>query len=227
MRTIPSAVRRGLRFGMLEGAVIAAMFVCMEAWMVPLLQTRLGAAASIIGLLTFIPQLGIVTHAPWAGQMINRLGGNKRAAILVCWLQTALIAAMILPLHVPDAAWAVPFATACICIFGLTGVIAGPAWVAWMGDLIPSQVRGSFQAQRARIFHICKLVSAAAFMGIMHLWPAAHSGWGLQAVIACAILSRLASIWCLRQQPEPMPRPRHASTPISSRSRNAGRRSAV
>lgn len=197
-----SPVRRGLFYAMIEGTVVGGMVVAMEAWMVPLLQTSLGAATFVIGLLTLVPQLGMVVLSPFTRQMIERLGGAKRAAIVCCWWQIALIALLALPLHHPGSPWAVPAAVAMVCAFGLSGVFGGPAWVAWISGIVPRMISGRYQARRLRMFNVSKLAFAAGFAALAHWLPLASTPWGMQLILILAVVSRLASIWCLERQPE-------------------------
>jgi MFS family permease len=212
-------VRRGLYFAMIEGGVVGGMIVAMEAWMVPLLQTSLGAAAFVVGLLTLIPQMGMIGLSPFTRQMIERMGGAKRAAILACWWQVTLIALLAIPLHQPDAPWAIPVAVCLVCAFGLTGVFGGPAWVAWISGFVPRQISGRYQARRMRLFNLAKLVFAGLFACIAHYVPLSSSAWGLQLILGIAIISRLGSIWCLERQPYVVPRTSPA--PLSRRSAEA------
>lgn len=196
-----SPVRRGLFYSMVEGGVVGGLFVAMEVWMVPLLQTGLGAATFVIGLLSLIPLLGMIGLSPFTRQMIERLGGAKRTAILACWWQVALIALLVVPLQAPQAPWAIPMAVTLICAFGLTGVFGGPAWVAWASGFVPRGISGRYQARRMRLFNITKLGFAALFAAIAHLLPLDQGTHGLQIILAIALLCRFCSIWCLERQP--------------------------
>ena len=75
-----SAVRHGLAIAVIEGLVVAAMLSFTESFIVPILQKRLHATPSQIGLLTIIPLLGTVFTGIVLGKIIRLLGGNKRAA---------------------------------------------------------------------------------------------------------------------------------------------------
>jgi len=214
-----SPVRRGLFYAMVEGGVVGGMVVAMEAWMVPLLQTSLGAAAFVVGLLTLIPQLGMIGLSPFTRTMIQRLGGPKRAAILACWWQVTIIGLLSIPLHAPEQPWAVPMAVTLICCFGLSAVFGGPAWVAWVSGFVPRQISGRYQARRMRLFNVIKLLFAAVFAGLAHLMPLDKGSEGLQLILALALLSRLASIWCLERQPYIEPKVDRA--PMSARAAEA------
>lgn len=216
-----SEIRRGLYWAMIEGGVVGAIVVCMEAWMVPLLQQRLGAAVFIIGLVSLVPQVAVIGLSPFTGDLVDKLGGPKRAAILSAKWQIGLLALLSIPLHAAGQGWAVPLAVILICLFGLTGVVNGPAWIAWMGALLPSQVSGRYQANRNRLHNIVKLLSAAAFALVMRAWPAEHGPWGLQVVVLVGVLSRLLSVAFLERQPFPAPRPGPRNQPMSRRSAEA------
>ena len=200
-------IREGLREGVLEALVVGGMFAVTETWLVPLMVQVLGATAAIIGFLTIIPQLAGIGLGPWTQTVIAWLGGNKRASLMVCVAQIVCLALLSLPLHVPDASWSIPMAMILIIAFGITGAIGGPAWVAWMGGLIPRSLQGRYTGRRNRVFHVSRLVCAAAFAGIAHLLPLGDSPWGMQLILATAVLSRLASVWYQSRQPELPPRP--------------------
>lgn len=200
-------LREGLRFGVLEALVVGGMFAATETWLVPLLQTHLGAVAQVIGLLTIIPQmvgigLGSVTSA-----VIAWLGGNKRASLVTASVQVFALIALSLPLHAAGTAWAVPVATGLIILIGAIGAIGGPAWVAWMGGLIPRSLQGRYTGRRMRGFHASRLACAGVYAGILHVLPLTSGPWGLQIVLIAAALSRCASLIMLWRQADPPKRP--------------------
>lgn len=210
-------LRGGLSLGVLEALVVGGMFAATEAWLVPLLQTRLGAPAFAIGLLTILPQLAGIGLGPVSRKIISLLGGNKRSAVLTATAQIACLAGLSLPLHCQGAAWAVPLAAGLIITIGVVGALGGPAWIAWMGGLIPRSVQGRYTGFRNRIFHASRLGFAALFAGIIHLLPLHDGPWGLQILLLVAVVSRATSVWVQRRQPEPLPRPA-LTGPASQRS---------
>ncbi|MEK7414519.1 MAG: MFS transporter [Planctomycetota bacterium] len=214
-------IRRGLYWSILEGAVVGTMFVCLEAWLVPLLQGRLHASTWIIGFVSLIPQIGVIGLSPMTGRIVSALGGAKRACITSAWWQIILIALLSVPLHAAGSAWAIPVAVTLICLFGLTGIVNGPAWVAWMGALLPPSISGRYQANRARIFHVLKLIFAGVFALTIHYLPVELGPWGLQIVLLTAVISRLLSVHCLEQQPDAPQRLRQKNQPPSLRSLEA------
>lgn len=206
-RRPPRMIRDGLRFCGLEALVVGGMFAVTEAWLVPLLQTWLGAAAAVIGLLTVIPQLAGIGLGPWSKGIIALCGGNRLTAIIAAIVQVGCLVGLSVPLHAHAQPWAVPLAATLIILFGLVGVIAAPAWIAWMGGLIPRPLMGRFTGLRNRLFHSSRLACAAAFAGIIYLLPLKDGPWGLQLLLLLAAASRMTSLVMLCRQPEPPERP--------------------
>ncbi len=200
-------IRDGLRFCALEALVVGGMFAVTEAWLVPLLQTWLGAATAVIGLLTVIPQLTGIGLGPWSKPIIALCGGNRQTSLLMAAIQVLCLAGLSVPLHAAAQPWAVPLAATLIITFGIVGVINAPAWIAWMGGLIPRPVMGRFTGWRNRLFHSSRLACAAGFAGIIYLLPLKDGPWGLQLLLALAAASRLASLAMLWRQPVPPDRP--------------------
>jgi hypothetical protein len=210
-------LRDGLRLGVLEALVVGGMFAATEAWLVPLLQTWLGAQAFVIGLLTILPQVAGISLGPVSRKVIALLGGNKRSSVITALIQIACLAGLSLPLHAQGTPWAVPLAATLIIAIGVVGAIGGPAWIAWMGGLIPRTVQGRYTGVRNRVFHASRLGCAATFAGIIHVFPLTTGPWGLQILLGVAVLSRLGSMWLLARQPEPPTRPT-LTGPTSQRS---------
>jgi MFS family permease len=149
---------------------------------------------------------------PIASKLIARLGGNKRTVLITCIVQIIAIAGLSLPLHLAGATWALPMAMTAVILINSIGAIGGPAWISWMGGVVPRSVRGRYTSNRAQIFHGMRLTSALVFMLIMRSWPPAMSWVGLQILIVVAILSRIASMLLIAKSTEP---PRRPSAPAS------------
>lgn len=202
-----------MAIAVIEGLVVAAMLGFAESFIVPILQTRLLATPSQIGLLTIIPLLGTVFTGIVLGRIIRLLGGNKRAVVLHALVQSVLIASLSIPLHNPTADWAVPVAITLAVSIALAGSIGGPAWINWMGALVPRKLQSRYLAYRSRLVILVKLGFACVFAQILHVLPAELGPWGLQALIIIAVVSRLVSTWLIHIQYDPPPRPQmHTNT---------------
>lgn len=203
-------MRHGLGIAVIEGVVVAAMLAFAESFIVPVLQVRLHATPSQIGLLTIIPLLGTVFTGIVLGRIIRLLGGNKRAVVLHAVVQALMIAGMSVPLHNPHADWAVPVGIMLAVSIALAGSIGGPAWINWMGALVPRRVQSRYLAYRSRVVILVKLGFACLFAQVLHLLPAEAGPWGLQILIVLAVISRVLSTWLIHIQHEPPARPASA-----------------
>ncbi len=201
------AIRAGLRIGAIEAFVAGGMFACTETWLIPILQTHLGAAAFVIGLLTIVPQLAGISLGPFTRVIVAWLGGNKRASYITSIMQVVLLAGLSLPLHAQGEVWAVPVGATMVILFGIVGAVGGAGWLAWMGSLIPRSLQGRYTGKRNRLFHSSRLSCAALFALIIHFLPLAHTIAGLQTILILAALSRAFSTYLLICQVEPPARP--------------------
>jgi hypothetical protein len=216
------SVRSSLTAAIAEAAVVGGMFACLEAWIVPLLQGRLGAAAALIGFLAMLPQVASIAIGPITGRVIAWLGGPRRVAIHHCWVQVVGFGLLQIPLwlsaegHPPS--WAMGFAVVVVALMnGIGAVLGGPAWMAYFGGLVPHRVMGRYTGHRNRVFHISRLSFAGLFMGVMWAFPVTTSITGLQIVLATAMLSRLASTLLQFRQIDVKIRSSAAEVPAPSR----------
>jgi MFS family permease len=101
-----------------------------------------------IGLLTMIPFLATLCQ-PVAAYMTEGSGLRKYVFLIcgsasrLCWLGVAAI-----PFVMPTG---MPSLIAMLLVYGfgnVMGAFANPAWVTWMGDLLPRRIRGRYMAAR-------------------------------------------------------------------------------
>ncbi len=106
-------------------------------------------------------------------------------------------------LSLPDATRLRLF-IALTAIGAVLAVIGNNAWITWMGDLVPSSVRGRFFGRRTMCL---TLAGGAASLGVgLSLDALSVHGWKEEALASLAALSCLAgltSICLLRRQHEP------------------------
>jgi MFS family permease len=192
-----------LAIAVIEGTVVAAMLSFVESFIVPIMQVRLGATPSQIGILTIVPLMMTVVIGMFLGSVIRFLGGNKRAVVIHAVVQAVLIAGLSLPLHHAGEPWAVPVGLGLAVAIALAGSVGGPAWTSWMGGLVPRRIQSRYLAHRSRLVILVKLAFAFAFAEILDLLPAELGPWGLQIIIVVAVISRLLSTWLIWLQHEP------------------------
>jgi hypothetical protein len=202
-----SMLRSGMTFSVYEGIVVGGMLATQEMFLVPLLQKRLDALPYQIGWLSIVPMLGFTLVGPVVSQVVRFLGGNKRAVLLTSVFQILCLLALSVPLHFRHAPWAVPAALGLCIGLNVVGGVGGPAWLAWMGGLVPRRLQGRWVGYRNRLSILSKLAFAAGLTYVVYLLPDEQARWGLQLVLVVGALSRLISVYLLSRQGEPAPRP--------------------
>jgi MFS family permease len=187
----PGIRRSALRIASGEAVVVAGMFALTEFWLVPIAVLRLQAQSMDIALLTALPFLAMALVGPVVGAAIAALGGNRRALVITCLVQSLCIAGLLPSVLTPQAAWAWPVYLGLVVTLTLAGAIGGPAWMGLLGDLLPRRVAGRYTSRRLRGFLAAKLMLAAVYAGTLHLWPVADRATGVVVIIILAACSRL------------------------------------
>jgi len=151
-----SVRRRQLRSSM---RIVTAGFALAMVWMtcasgshMKIYARMLGFTDLHFGLMSSLPYLASFAQL-FAAILIERTGLRKYQFIesavshRMIWLLIALIP-LILP--IPSTA-AVVVMLALLCLSSFLASLAEPAWLTWMGDLIPRRIRGRYWAVRNRI----------------------------------------------------------------------------
>ena len=147
---------------------------------------HLGCSPLLIGLIASLPQMAQLAQIPAA--WTTSVMGHRRACLWMVGIsRQALLPMVALPfLPIPDAAKQVLL----VCVAALSallGVLGNNAWVAWMGELVPKNMRGRYFGKRTAL---CMLAGAIASAGAGTLldWlrPRGHADLGLSILAACA-----------------------------------------
>jgi MFS family permease len=148
-------LRRALRT-----VIIAWMYGII--WMACVTGSRITLFANMVGFSDF--EFGVLAALPFvatfaqliAAVFIERTGLRKQQFLQCATVHRLLwIAAAAVPFVLP-----VPSKLAVWTTLGILAVswslshLATPAWLMWMGDLIPRRIRGRFLANRSRITHM-------------------------------------------------------------------------
>lgn len=196
-------LRPSLRASLFEGASAEVFAACAGGVILTAWALHLGASPLVIGLLGALPVACNVLNLPAA--WITHIVGRKRLAVAAVGasrlVYLPLVAFPFLPLT--DAARLHLF-IALVAATCVLGVIGNNAWIAWMGDLVPAQVRGRFFGRRTVFLTLSGAASSLAAGTVLDaLGPRGWKGETLAGLAAVACLAGLASIWLLRRQHEP------------------------
>jgi MFS family permease len=167
----------------------------------------LGMNEFMIGLLGAMPFLVTVFQLP-AAYFVQKKGNRKKIATWcsllarILWIPILVLA--LLP--VPSASIRVPVILLLILLHYALGSASFVAWMAWMSDLVPDRIRGTFFGTR-------NMLAGAASMVVMVIFGATLDGLrdlsprglplGFAITFLAAVLFGVGSIHFLRRISEP------------------------
>ncbi len=199
-------LRRSLRASIVEGGVSETWGVLASGSMLTAWGFFLGANATELAALHGLTMGAHVLHGP--SGLLTEWVGRKRLAVLaltsarLAWLPMALS-----PLFGMDAASRLRlllFVTACSAALQVVGQ---NAWSAWMGDVVPSSLRGRFFGARSvRVMFGASAASLLSASVLESAWPRALT---LPAIAGLVCVSGVVSCVLLARQLAPaVPRAR-------------------
>jgi len=205
----PSALRTSFRASYAEGVVSEFFGACAGGAILIAWALHLGASPLAIGLIGALPFAAQVLQLP--GAWLTQAFGPKIVAVSaiaasrLVWLP--MIALPFVPL---SAGTALHVFVAVVALAAVFGVVGNNAWTAWMGELVPSAIRGRFFSRRTVYITIAGTVaSLAAGIALDALSARGFKGPSLGALAAVACLAGVVSVYLLRYQHDPHPvRPR-------------------
>ena len=149
----PDALAPEERRASMNKVIVAWVFGMIYAYGItgaPLvgMLTELGATPFWIGLLAAIPSVGMVLQLV-GSYIVRRTGSRKRVFLRFAYPGRILWGVMILLAAVlPPGLGTVAVVLGVIFVARLSDMMAGPAWIAWISDLVPEKERGNFWGTR-------------------------------------------------------------------------------
>ena len=201
---VPSAVQRGLRLSIVEGALSNIHITVTAGAFLTGFALLLGAGDFELGLLGALPFIGQLFQ--FAGAYLEeRLGQRRQLVVFTAVVSRslwALVAA--LPFLAALGGARLPiFLLVLVLSQALIGIAAN-AWTSWMSDLVPPRQRGRYFGTRNTI---CSLTAMAgswlAGRALDHYQGAGAAPLGYALIFSVATVCAIAGAIVLRQQPEP------------------------
>ena len=196
-----------------DGASFSVMVGIGETY-VPAFALAIGLGEIAAGLVSTLPMLagGILQLAtPWG---VRWLGSHRRWVVANAISQAMSLLLMLpLALIAEVSPWLV-FLPA--TLYWGTGLATGPAWNAWVEQLVPPGVRAKFFANRTRLCHVGVLLGLVAG-GILLRWGEGGTATTTMFVVmfSIAATSRLFSAIMLARQSEPAQQPTPAKEEVT------------
>jgi len=197
-------VKKALTFSLCDGIFANAMIALTDTFSVAA-AIYLKAPAVAIAMLGSLPLLLSSFGQFFLPHIINPQKGRKLYVIRSTTMQSIFLAAVACSGWIPHQLNSWYYVTV-LALAGFSGNLTSGLWIAWMGDLVPSQVRGRHFAWRNRIFSITQLFCAISAGLLLRHYSSANAPWILFAsVFFTASFFRLVSTYFLSCQYEPVP----------------------
>ena len=219
LRVRGEPLRRSLRY-----VTVAWMFGVV--WMsaasgshFKILASSLGFNNFAFGLLATLPFLATFGQLV-AALLIERTGLLKYQFIHCALIHRALwLLAAAIPLVLPiPSVLAVAVLLAVLTASWFLGALSAPAWITWMGTLVPRRVRGRYFAHRERLAMAVQ-IGVVIFLGVLMDAVYRPGGaaavprpviWTISAVLAAGAVFGMVDILLFYRVPEVLPAPPEA-----------------
>lgn len=198
-------LRRSLQASVADGIAWSVMTGCGE-WYIPALALASGSTGIAAGLIATLPFLAGALLQTAAPRWIERARSNRR---WVAWCVTGQGLSLLL---FSATAWAGGAPTwllfAIATLYWATGLASGPAWLTWMGSMVPGRIRAGFFAARGAYINGALLLSILGAGAILERAKAERTDlMGFAALFAIAGGARLLCTYFVSLQREPVPLP--------------------
>ncbi len=194
--------RKALLFSLWDGIFANAMVALVDTFAVAA-AVYLKAPAIAIAMLSSIPLLFSSICQFLIPYFISPSNGRKRFVVSGATVQSLSLLLLgcsgWLPSHIQAWAFVVIFT-----IYGFSGNLGSSFWIAWIGDLVPSDVRGRHFAWRNKFFSITQLLCTLTAGIFTYKYSTDSAKWMLFALVFfTACIFRWVSTQLLSFQYEP------------------------
>ena len=202
-----SQIRSGLVAATWEGAFAQAFVTWTSGIFLVKFALRLGASDALLGLLAALPFLAQTIQVGTAA-LLERGHEGRRAftantllASRLLWLVPAGIA--LAGSAGSGALWAY---LAVVLASSLAATAGSHGWLSWMGDLVPTRVRGRYFGFRGAVGAVVAVVGAWAGGTALDAFERGGAGRGFAVVYAAAAAAGLGAWIAILKQYHPAPR---------------------
>lgn len=195
-------IKKSLRYSILDGGFAASMVGIGESFFA-VFAVFLKANAVQFGILNSLPQaLGSVSQL-FSNRLIRLFKSRKRLVCTAVLIQALMYIPVTLVFFL--GRFRVYHLIFFICLYWFFGMILGPAWNSWMGDLVDEKERGAYFGKRSVVTGFASFVS---FMAGGYILQAFTRGTitqyaGFVTIFIIALISRGISFIFLTKKYEP------------------------
>ena len=195
-------IRKSLRYSIFDGAFAASMIGFGESFFVAF-GLFLKATTLQVGLLSSLPQaLGSMLQF-FSNGLIRAFGSRKRLVVTAALLQGLMYVPVALVFFFGE--FRVRHLILFACFYWAFGMILGPAWNSWMGDLVSEDRRGAYFGRRSKITGTATFAAtlAAGYILQQHGGSIEKQYTGFVLIFLLALASRMISVLFLSKKYEP------------------------
>ncbi len=155
-------------------------------------------------------QIGVLAATPFLMQSAqlfspflfkDHMASRKRVAVTLAVSRLLWLA--VIPLILLNDSWRLNALIGAVALSGLLTMVSSPAWLAWMADVVPERLRGSFFSRRNRAVAVTTL--AGTVLGSLILdWSRNHDieAFGFAAIVFMAVVGALLAWRAMIKIPE-------------------------
>ncbi len=200
-RRPPGRLRVSLRASIAEGAAAEVFTASAGGAVLTGWALFLGAGPGVVGLLGALPLAAAVLHVP-AAHLTRALGRRRVAVVAIGASRLVWLPLVLLPFAPLSEGAKLASLVALTAASAVAGVVGNHAWTAWMGDLVPTRVRGRYFGARTVALTVTGTLAAFA-AGILLDAFAEDRPRVLAGLAAVASLAGAASVVLLLRQHDP------------------------
>ena len=195
-----------LKYSVCDGSANSAMIGVGEQYVSPY-AISLNATSSQIGLLSSLPPLAGAIFQLFSPKTIDWMKSRKNVVLIAVFIQALMwLPILFIPFLIPLLG--VNAVILFFTLYAVFGSFTSPAWMSWMGDLVPENRRGKYFGLRT------KITSAVLFLGIvgggliLNKLSSLSLFWSFGILFVSAMIFRLISWYFLFKMYEPKYEPR-------------------
>jgi MFS family permease len=199
----PRAVRWAMRTGLAEGIMAQLWLSFAYGTVITGLALLLGAGSFELGVMGALPVIGSLVQVP-AALLIEHYRNRRKMAIIgslgrLLWLVPALVIFLPIPTGMKLTAFLLAIVTGQLMLG-----IANNAWLDWMTDLIPAEVRGRYFGTRMMLMNAVALVVGLGGASLVD-WSkrSGLEAWAYALLLTLAAFGGGLASFLLTKQPEP------------------------
>ncbi|MEW6600904.1 MAG: MFS transporter [Nitrospirota bacterium] len=196
-------IKKSLRYSVLDGAFAASMIGFGESFFAAF-AVFMKANNIHIGLLSSLPLLLGSLSQLFSNRLIKRLKSRKLLVTASAFLQGIMYipVALVFFFGTLKVVWLIIFA----CLYWIFGMILGPAWNSWMGDLVEEKKRGTYFGRRSKVTGSATFIAYMISGYILQRYAGSTSleYTGFVIIFCLAFSSRMLSVTFLMKKYEPL-----------------------